>query len=63
MRKLKNRKDIVIQGVDKAGAVAIMEKGWYKKKMKEQIVEEYKIIGKNTRKEKEELISCIIEKN
>ena len=63
MRKLKNRKDIVIQGVDKAGAVAIMEKGWYKKKMKEQIVEGYKIIGKNTRKEKEELISNIIEKS
>ena len=32
MRKLKGRKDIVIQGVDKGGAVAIMEKGWYKKK-------------------------------
>ena len=28
------RKDIVIQPVDKGGGIAVMEKEWYKKKMK-----------------------------
>jgi hypothetical protein len=41
MRKLNDRKDIVVQGVDKGGAIAIMGKGWYRKEMKEQIVEGY----------------------
>ena len=59
---MKYRKDIVIQGVDKGGAIAIMERGWYKERMKEQIIEGYKIIGKNKHKEKEELINKIIKK-
>ena len=36
MRDISRRKDIVIQAADKGGAIVVMEKDWYKDKMKEQ---------------------------
>ena len=41
----------------------VMEKDWYKDKMKEQITEEYEIISKNTRQERNKLINKIIKCN
>ena len=49
MRDISRRKDIVIQAADKGRAIVVMEKDGYKDKMKEQITEEYGIIGKNTK--------------
>ena len=46
MKDISRRKDIVIQAADKGGAIVIMEKDWYKDKIKEQITVEYEIIGK-----------------
>ena len=63
MRDLSRRKDIVIQAADKGRAIVVMEKDGYKDKMKEQITEEYEIIGKNTRLERDKLISKIIKSN
>ena len=63
MRDISIRKDIVIQAADKGGAIVVMEKDWYKDKMKEQITEEYGIIGKNTRQERNKLISKIKKSN
>jgi len=60
MKKLNKRKDVVIQAADKGGAIAVMEKVWYGEKMKEQILEGYKVVGENNRETKEEIINKII---
>jgi hypothetical protein len=41
MKVLRERKNIVIQLVDKGGAITVMSKEWYKGEMKEKIVEGY----------------------
>ena len=63
MKEIKRRKHIVIQAVDKGGAVAVIEKEWYKEKMKEQVIEGYQRIGRNIRDIKEEIINKMIENN
>ena len=63
MRKVTRRKDIVIHAANKGGAIVVMNRDWYNGKMKEQVVEGYEIIGKNTRLEKERLISNIMKSN
>ena len=36
MWEINRRNDIVIQAVDKGGAIAVMEKEWYKERMKQR---------------------------
>jgi len=36
MWEINRRNDIVIQAVDKGGAIAVMEKEWYKERMKKR---------------------------
>ena len=60
MRDIMRRKDIIIQPADKGGAITVMKKEWYKERMSEQITKDYKIIGKNDRKTREEITEKII---
>ena len=55
MREIKRRKDVVIQAVDEGGAIVVTEKEWYKERMKEQVIEGYRI-----RKVKEEIIRKMV---
>jgi hypothetical protein len=61
LRSLKYRKDIVIEQADKGGAVVVMEKEWYKEKLKNLNDDTYEDVSEVGEEEEENIKKQIME--
>lgn len=51
LRRLKGRRDVVVEQADKGGAVVVMERQWYEERLKNLCDETYEVIGEKSMKE------------